>query len=429
MEDKIDVIIVGGGLAGLSCAYKLGSSGCNVLLLERGKYIGAKNMWGGAYYGSLLPSLLAGQWADAPFERKIVKHTYSFMHERQNFSFSYESRDSNDPNHQSFTMLRAKFDRWFADKVEKTGAIVACGIDVTDLYMENNKVCGVKSGDEIFPADLVILCEGAQAKLTEKAGLGKRANSTDMKQGVKEIIKLPPEVIEDRFNLEKNEGLAWQFVGTFSCGMPGGAFIYTNRDSLSIGAVIQLSAIAETKISCNQVLENFKNEEPLKSILKQGELAEYSAHLIPVSGVNMMPKLFADGLLVAGDAGAFVVGTGLILDGANYAVASGMMAAETYLLCKEKNDFSAQALAAYKELLQNNFVLKDLKTFKNASHSLENKKIYNEYPELMCNLMGDIMYGAGKPRRNLYKVIWDSLGASSNMFSLAGEFAKLVKNL
>ncbi len=430
MEPKFDVIIVGGGLSGLSCAYKLARSNCNVLLLERGKYVGAKNMWGGAYYGNLLPELLHEIWDQAPFERKIVRHTYTFMHSGQSFSFNYESRDSGEPHHQSFTMLRARFDKWFADSVTKAGAIVASGIDVTDLYWEDGKVCGVVSNTEVFMSDVVILCEGVRANLTEKSGLRSTVRTPDqVKQGVKEVIKLPPEVIEDRFNLDTGEGVAWQFVGTFSDGMPGGAFIYTNRDSISVGAVIQLSAIGEHKVSCNQVLEKFKNEQPVKSLLKEGELAEYSAHLIPVSGVNMMPKLYTDGLMIAGDAAAMVVGTGLILDGANYAVASGIKAAETYLMCREKNNYSAQSLAQYEDLLKSSFVLKDLKTFRDAPHALENTRIYDEYPELMCNLMSAIMYGKGEARQNLYRVVWNELGNKVGMVSMAKDVLRMVKAL
>jgi len=48
--DKIDAIVVGGGLAGLSAAYRLADAGKQVILLERGDAPGSKNVTGGRIY-------------------------------------------------------------------------------------------------------------------------------------------------------------------------------------------------------------------------------------------------------------------------------------------------------------------------------------------------------------------------------------------
>lgn len=167
------------------------------------------------------------------------------------------------------------------------------------------------------------------------------------------------------------------------------------------------------------MLEDFKRHPAVASLLDGGKLVEYSAHLIPVSGINMMPRLYTDGFLAAGDAAAFVVGTGLILEGANFAVASGVAAAETVMRAKQKGDFSARSLAYYQELLEQNFVLKDLKTFSKAPRFLENPRIYTTYPELACNLAERLFTSDGKPRKRIWQLLRESKRGKISLWQMA----------
>ena len=110
---------------------------------------------------------------------------------------------------------------------------------------------GIKAGNDELPASAVIACDGANSVLAQKAGLRAELSAEDMKQGVKEVIELPREVIEQRFNLSGREGMEWEFVGSCTQGLPGGGFIYTNQDSISIGIVAQLNALSGRKIQAN----------------------------------------------------------------------------------------------------------------------------------------------------------------------------------
>ncbi len=220
-----------------------------------------------------------------------------------------------------------------------------------------------------------------------------------MKQGVKEVLAMPREVIEQRFALSGDEGMAWEFVGSCTGGLPGGAFIYPNKETLSVGIVVQLAALAQMRIKAADLLEGFKNHPAISRLLAGSRLVEYSAHLIPVAGVNMMPRLYRDGMLVAGDAAALVIGTGLILEGANLAIASGVEAARTIIKAKERGDFSAATLAEYEGSMKTSFVMKDFNTFGKAPHFLENERIYSTYPDLACEFAHKLFSSDGKPRR------------------------------
>jgi electron transfer flavoprotein-quinone oxidoreductase len=302
-------------------------------------------------------------------------------------------------------VLRAKFDRWLASKAEQAGAIVASGLQADDLLWEGDKVSGIRAGGDDLPADVVVACDGVNSILADKAGLRGDLSPKDMKQGVKEVIHLPREVIEQRFNLSRKEGIAWETLGTFTKDIPGGAFIYTNEDSLSIGVVVQLHALAESNIKANDLLEEYKQHPEVASILKDGQMVEYSAHLIPVSGKAMMPTLYGDGILVAGDAAAMTLATGLALEGANFAIASGVTAAETIIKAKKTGDFTKQVLSRYQTQLEKSFVIKDLETFKKAPRFLENPRLYEQYPEFLCDVAERIFTNDGQPREKTMKIL------------------------
>ena len=379
------------------------------MLVERGKFAGAKNMWGGAFYGPTLSELLPDFWEEAPIERYMARHKFSLLTHDACLSAESTTQKFSQPPYNGFTLLRSKFDRWFASKVEQAGAIVATGLQADGLLHDGNHIIGIKAGGDELPADVVIACDGVNSILAQEAGLRGKILPRDVKQGVKEVIELPRKTIEQRFNLSGDEGVAWEFIGSCTKGLPGGAFIYTNKESLSVGVVVQLGALVEKKIKANELLDEFKGHSSVANLLDGGKLVEYSAHLIPASGIDMMPALYTDGFLVAGDAAAFVVGTGLILEGANFAIASGVAAAETVIRAKQSGDFSTKSLSYYQDLLAQSFVLKDLKTYRKAHHFLANPRIYSSYPELACDLAERIFTNDGKPRKKSWQLLREAM--------------------
>jgi electron transfer flavoprotein-quinone oxidoreductase len=424
--DKFDAVVVGAGPAGCAAAYTLARAGLQVLVCERGKYAGAKNMWGGAFFGPQMYEVFPDFPKEAPVERFVNRHTITLLDQEDALTFDFRTPHSSGSHH-GFITLRAKFDRWMAEKVEQAGAIVATSLQVDDLVREGTFIKGVKAGTEEFPADVVILAEGVNSLLTEKAGLRKPDSAHDMKQGVKEVIRLPREILEERFQLQGEEGVAMEFLGSCTRGLPGGGFLYTNRDSISLGLVVQLSALLEKRVKVSDLLEDFKKHPVIQSLIRKGELLEYSAHLIPVSGLKMMPRLFSDGILVVGDAAALVLGTGLILEGANFSVASGAAAAKAVIHAKEKGDFSQAALQHYQKLLQGEGTLRDFETFRRAPEFLENERIYAVYPQWACGLARKIFTNDGKPRQKTFQVLRESMKGKVTLGNLISDALKARK--
>jgi electron transfer flavoprotein-quinone oxidoreductase len=429
LSQKFDAIIVGAGPAGSSCGITLAKAGLETLIVERGKFAGAKNMWGGAFYGPSLFELFPDFWEEAPVERYIKRHKYSLLTEDSSFAFDFASQKFGKPPYNGFSVLRSKFDRWFAAKAEQAGAVVAAGLEAEDLLWEGNAVAGVKAGGDEIPANVVIACDGVNSNLAEKAGLREKMVARDIKQGVKEVIQLPRDVIEQRFHLRGEEGIAWEFIGSFTRGIPGGAFIYPNKESLSIGIVVQLNGLTEKRVTANQLLEDFKRHPEVGNMLADGQLVEYSAHLVPVGGKAKMPALFTDGMLVAGDAAGLTLTTGLVLEGANFAIASGTAAAEAVIRAKKTGDFSKRSLALYPDLLEQSFVLKDLETFEKAPHLLENPRFYRQYPELACELAEKIFTNDGRPRRKFWKLFRESQKGKISLWHMIRDLFQIKRSL
>lgn len=120
-----------------------------------------------------------------------------------------------------------------------------------------------------------------------------------------------------------------------------------------------------------EVLEELKKHPAIAPLIKDGELLEYSAHLIPEGGYKKIPTLFGAGVMIAGDAAMLV--NNLHWEGTNLAMISGKIAGETALKALARGDFSEKMLSRYQKELENSFVMKDLKTYRNLMDEAHNR--------------------------------------------------------
>jgi electron transfer flavoprotein-quinone oxidoreductase len=390
--DTFDVIIVGAGLSGLGAAYTMAGSGLEVLVLERGDYPGAKNVTGGRIYVNPLRHLFPGLFEKAPLERFITHEGITLMAKERSVSFCYSGNELREKPHQSYSILRSKFDRWLAEQTEEKGVMLLSKIRVDDIVTDGGKISGVIAGGEELRAEVVIACDGVLSLLSEKAGLRTPGSPHNFAVGIKEVIALDPGVINDRFNLEEGEGTAHLFAGEVTHGKFGGGFLYTNKDSLSLGIVIGIEDVMSDKASVEvpALLEYFKKRPEIAPLIKGGNTVEYSAHVIPEGGFKAMGNICGNGILVAGDAAGLALNIGFTVRGMEYAMASGYFAAQAVLKAKEAGDFSTSTLGVYKTLLEESFVLQDFKNFQETPSVVGNPRFFNHYPELIGSIMKDV---------------------------------------
>ena len=416
-ENKLDVIIVGAGPAGTTAAYILAKAGLDVALLERGAYPGAKNTFGGILYTTVLNRVIPNFWEEAPLERHIKGTQIKMISENNGVSIGVQSEDHNKPPYNnSFTVSRAKFDRWYAGKAEEVGALLLTNTVVDDLIWDGKKVVGVKARGEEgeLYADVVIIAEGTNSLLTQKAGLRGKYVPRQVALGMKEVIELPHEVIEERFNLGGDEGTALEYIaGDATKGIWGGGNIYTNLESLSVVLWLVVKPLTERRLKVTDLMERFKEHPMVRNYIKGGKTIEYQAHLAPDGGYDSTPKYYTDGLLVVGDAARFL-NASIHYEGTNFAMASGEMAAETVIEAKRKGDFSEKGLSYYQKLLNKSFVMKDLKRYRKLNHFAEDyPEFFDAYFKIITQMAADYFTVNELPKRHqelrMLKRAWLSL--------------------
>jgi electron transfer flavoprotein-quinone oxidoreductase len=382
MPDKFDSIVVGAGPAGIAAAYTMAKAGLKVLVIEKGEKPGAKNMFGGIIFRHHTEKLAPEFWKTAPVERHVVEYQYWFLSKDSHTLLSHRNQKFNG-QYNAFTVHRAKFDPWFAKLAEDAGAIIINRTTADDVLIQDGKIVGVKTDRGDILADVVIAADGVNSMLAKQAGLREELPQNAVVLAVKEVIAIPKQRIEERFNLGPDEGVAALLVG-WGPGMHAG-FMYTNRDTISIGIAVSMRDLDKSKQRPNALFEQFKNHPSIAPLIKDGELKEYSAHLIPEGGYNYVANIFTDGMLVVGDAAMLV--NAVNWEGTNLAMTSGTIAGETVIQARKENDFSSRTLAKYRQRLEESFVLKDLKKYRGIPEFFSsNPDFFTVYPEALNEL-------------------------------------------
>ncbi len=339
--------MVGGGLAGLSAAYGLAAAGAEVMVLERGDYSGAKNVTGGRLYLEPVRGLYRELWDEAPLERPVARELVTMMGSGAQTTVEIAADGFTAGKPRSYTVLRAKLDQWLAEKVAEKGAMVVPNMKVDELLRKDGRVIGIRAGEDEIGAQVVVVAEGVLRLLASEAGLAEGPRPAQHALGFKEVIELPAGVIEDRWRLNPGEGAAQLFMGACTKGMMGGGFLYTNKESISLGLVVGMKAMMQRreKIEADTLLESFKELPLVKPLVAGGTVAEYSAHAVPEGGISQVPKLAGDGYVVVGDAAGLSLNALITVRGMDFAIASGYHAAAALLAARRAGDFTAAGLS------------------------------------------------------------------------------------
>jgi len=392
-NDNLDVIIVGAGLAGLACAYETASAGLQVAVLEKGEVAGSKSLSGGRLYLEPVSELCREFLHDALFERPVISESITITDNNSSMSFRLDDNElQNRPN--SVTVLLGRLNQRLAEKAANKGAMVLPQQKVDNLLFEKETVVGVKIGSEELRARVVVAADGVLSFLAEEAGLRPQRPANSYGLGIKEIIELKNSCIEDRFNLPPGKGASRLFFGMITHGLPGGGFIYTNSDSLSVGIVVNLGALSNWKSETEvwELLEAFKSRPDIAPLLAGGKTVEYGAHLIPEGGFNALPKPGLPGLLLVGDAAGFVLNTGYLLRGMDMALISGVLAAQSIIKTHQKNGDPAFCLTNYEQSLKESFIYKQIELYKKAPDLLTLDRMYKRYPQNIIQLTRELFH-------------------------------------
>jgi electron transfer flavoprotein-quinone oxidoreductase len=411
MADEFDCIVVGAGMAGTSAAIRLAQGGANVLLLERGAEPGTKNLSGGILWGHDLDRILPGWQAEMPLERHIVRKRFGMLTADSAVSFDLEDGAWRSAPYVAHSVLRSRTDAWLAKKAEEAGATVVPSVPVEHLNWEGNRVHGVVQGGETMTAPVTIVADGANSRLSLGTPIRPRphlaASATEL--GIKEVYELDAGTIEDRFQVGPGEGHAEEWVtGLFPPGVMGGGFLYTNQTTISLGLIVQLGSLFGKQVYSHDLIERFKQHPTIQARLRGARLVEYGAKLISSGWASRPAAFHGDGWMIAGDAAGFVFSNGIVIQGMNYAVRTGLEAAETALAAKKAGQHDARALAEYDRRLEATGVLHDFRDFEKMDRVKWNPRYYTLYPKFAARLLHDLMSENGRPKKSVRRLLLEA---------------------
>jgi electron-transferring-flavoprotein dehydrogenase len=382
----VDVLIVGGGPAGMSAALRLaqlqkqrGGEPLTIAVLEKAREVGAHMLSGAVLDPRALRDLVPDfQQRGAPLGATVrADHVY-FLTRSGKFEFPITPPPLH--NHGNFVISLNRFVKWLGGLVEAEGIDIFTGFSAAEVLYDGDRVAGVRTGDrgigrhgEVkstfepgvdIRAQVTILTDGVRGNLTKavvrRLGLDAGRSPQQYALGIKELWELPEHRVA--------EGTVIHTMG-YPLRMEefGGAFIYGLPDGLvSVGFVIGLD-YRDQMFDPHVAFQHFKRHPLVASLLRDGQMVRYGAKALPEGGWYTVPRVFADGLLIAGDAGGFV--NSMRLKGIHLAMRTGMLAAESAFEAVRAGDVSTASLQSYERRIAGSDVKTELYPVRNVHQS------------------------------------------------------------
>ena len=435
-DDAFDAIVVGAGLAGSAAAVTIADRGLDVLLIERGRYPGAKNVFGGVLYTPTLRELV--DIDDAPLERYIGERRFGMLTDTDETAVSISPGEWHDPPHNdSYTVLRGEFDRWFAEQAVEAGATLVTETTVTGLIRERGRIVGVETDrpDGAIRAPYVVLAEGGNSLVSEGADLKQTESADNIAVGVKEVLEFPDheDAIEERFRLTDDAGVSYHYFGEGAVGAAfGGGFIYTNEDTVSVGLAYRLSDAATSQPDPEGTLNAFKTHPAVAPLLRDARTVEYTAKTIPEGGADSIPELVHDGAVIVGDAAGLVLNNGVHLEGTNMAVESGYHAGNAIAEAVGSSRPDSEVLGLYREDLTDSFVVKNLERYEWLMETVQEDRafLFEELPRAVADAGSEYFQMDRAPKHVHAEAARDRLmeavGGYTGAAKLALKYRKLI---
>jgi electron transfer flavoprotein-quinone oxidoreductase len=278
--EKFDVAVVGGGSAGLAALQQLSNLGKQGVLIEAGKTVGCKNISGGILYSKKpkngkvynVEDVYGEQFFHyAPVERLITKYILHATSKDKVHSFDLTAAHKYEANF-GYSVLLNRLNSWFAqvanESAEKQGGGIVTGVHVRNIIWQGERT--IIETDELkeFEVKAIIAADGVNSEVADMTGARQKFSPEELYQGVKVITKLPEDIINERFKITSEEGTAHLFAGDVTLNHIGGGFLYTNRETLSIGAVYHYDSLMTKSIQPYELVNALLLNPLVKEFMK-----------------------------------------------------------------------------------------------------------------------------------------------------------------
>jgi electron transfer flavoprotein-quinone oxidoreductase len=292
--ERYDVAIVGGGTSGLTALRQLANLGKQAVLLEAGNTAGIKNISGGILYSKKpkngrvynIEDVFGREFIDdAPYERPITQYMLHATSNDKLYSIDLTPVHEYQINY-AYSVLLSKLIPWLAkeasDISEKMGGGIISGVHVRSVRWEQGNSDIVIDTDELEPfrVKAVIAADGVNSELAEVTKARNKFSSEQLYQGVKVVIKLPETILEERFNVTGEEGAAHLFAGDVTMNHIGGGFLYTNRDTISLGAVYHMDSLMDYPVEPSRLIDTLIRNKLVAEFVKDRVPAKKSSQAL-----------------------------------------------------------------------------------------------------------------------------------------------------
>jgi electron-transferring-flavoprotein dehydrogenase len=380
---ELDVLIVGGGPAGMSAALRLaqlqqekGGEPLAIAVLEKAREAGAHMLSGALLDPSTLKDLVPDfREKGAPLGCEAVRDDIYFLTRTGKLRLPITPPFFQ--NHGNYVISLNKFVKWLGGLVEAAGIDVFTGFPATEVLFDRDTVVGVRTGDRGIDkhgqkkasfepgvdirAKVTIFTDGVRGNLTKslvrQLGLDEGRSPQVYAIGIKELWEVPAGRTEPG-----------RVVHTMGYPLKteefGGAFMYTLPDNMvSLGLVTGLD-YRDPMFDPHVAFQHVKRHPLFASVLEGGQLIRYGAKALPEGGWYTIPKTYAPGALIAGDAAGFM--NSVRLKGIHLAMRTGMFAAETAFEAVRQGDVSESVMKAYDDRIQASVVRTELYPVRNV---------------------------------------------------------------
>lgn len=278
--EKFDVAVVGGGSAGLAALQQLSNLGKQGVLIEAGKTVGCKNISGGILYSKKpkngkvynVEDVYGEQFFHyAPVERLITKYILHATSKDKVHSFDLTAAHKYEANF-GYSVLLNRLNSWFAqvanESAEKQGGGIVTGVHVRNIIWQGERT--IIETDELkeFEVKAIIAADGVNSEVADMTGVRQKFSPEELYQGVKVITRLPEDIINERFKITSEEGTAHLFAGDVTLKHIGGGFLYTNKETLSIGAVYHYDSLMTKSIQPYDLVDALLLNPLVKEFMK-----------------------------------------------------------------------------------------------------------------------------------------------------------------
>jgi geranylgeranyl reductase family protein len=328
-----DVIVVGAGPGGSTCARYLAKRGLDVILIDKDEFPRDKPCGGG-------------------FSYNIIRD-FSYLKKRESEFLDGILRTGviHSPNRRitlkgkvdMAVTRRTNFDFVLFNEAIDAGATTLCGSRVNKLTVTEKAVNLETADGDTFQANLLVGADGVTSFIARETGLHEKWRSHEVT--VCRVVELPLDAkrIDNMYGGEKE----YHFFVNFN-HEPGYGWIFPKLTTVNVG----LGVVGKHAAGLPRKFVKFINFlKKQGQIPKQADLSRTKGALVPTAGT--IDKTYSNRVILVGDSAGMV--SPITGGGIAYAMRAGRIAAHVIQKNFQTGEFNERDLALYQRLWENDF--------------------------------------------------------------------------